>query len=120
MMANQISRKSDPGNPTDPNDESSGSGRSGIEGNLRSTDFNERSGIQAEPRSGNVHARKSVQRTLHRLLRCCFRNILTDRLGNYQKPAASGLKYQQEYILGANDNDRANLTDSREPAASDP
>lgn len=38
-----------------------------------------------------------------------FQKYLTDRLGNYQKPAASGLKYQQEYILGANDNDRANL-----------
>ena len=38
-----------------------------------------------------------------------FQKYLTDRLGNYQKPASSGLKYQQEYILGANDNDRANL-----------
>ncbi len=28
-----------------------------------------------------------------------FQKYLTDRLGNYQKPAASGLKYQQEYIL---------------------
>lgn len=38
-----------------------------------------------------------------------FQKYLTDRLGNYQDPASSGLKYQQEYILGANDNDRANL-----------
>lgn len=39
-----------------------------------------------------------------------FQKYLTDRLGNYQKPAASGLKYQQEYILGANNNDRDNLS----------
>ena len=38
-----------------------------------------------------------------------FQKYLTDRLGNYQKPASSGLQYQQEYILGAGDNDRANL-----------
>jgi hypothetical protein len=38
-----------------------------------------------------------------------FQKYLTDRLGNYQDPASSGLKYQQEYILGANDNDKANL-----------
>lgn len=38
-----------------------------------------------------------------------FQKYLTDHLGNYQKPASKGLKYQQEYILGANDNDRANL-----------
>lgn len=38
-----------------------------------------------------------------------FQKYLTDKLGNYQKPASSGLKYQQEYLLGANDNDRANL-----------
>ena len=38
-----------------------------------------------------------------------FQKYLTDHLGNYQKPAVSGLKYQQEYILGANDSDRENL-----------
>lgn len=38
-----------------------------------------------------------------------FQKYLTDRLGNYQKPASSGLQYQQEYILGADDNDRSNL-----------
>lgn len=38
-----------------------------------------------------------------------FQKYLTDKLGNYQKPASSGLKYQQEYLIGANDNDRANL-----------
>ena len=38
-----------------------------------------------------------------------FQKYLTDRLGNYQNPASFGLRYQQEYILGANDNDRANL-----------
>ena len=38
-----------------------------------------------------------------------FQKYLTDHLGNYQKPASSGLKYQQEYLLGANDNDRDNL-----------
>ena len=38
-----------------------------------------------------------------------FQKYLTDRLGNYQNPASFGLRYQQEYILGANDNDKANL-----------
>lgn len=38
-----------------------------------------------------------------------FQKYLTDRLGNYQRPASHGLAYQQEYLIGASDNDRANL-----------
>lgn len=38
-----------------------------------------------------------------------FDQYLLNKLGNYTKPASSGLKYQVEYILGGKNNDRENL-----------
>ena len=38
-----------------------------------------------------------------------FGQYLLKKLGNYRKPAASGLNYQVEYILGGKNSDRENL-----------
>lgn len=38
-----------------------------------------------------------------------FQQYLSDKLGNYQKPASKGLAYQMEYILYGKNNDEANL-----------
>lgn len=38
-----------------------------------------------------------------------FQQYLMDKLGNYQKPAAAGLRYQVEYVLGGKDDDIGNL-----------
>lgn len=64
--------------------------------------------LQRETPEGNVHAGEATEDS-SQSSQLLFQKYLTDRLGNYQKPASSGLQYQQEYILGAGDNDRANL-----------
>lgn len=38
-----------------------------------------------------------------------FQQYLMDKLGNYQKPASAGLRYQVEYVLGGKDSDIENL-----------
>ena len=38
-----------------------------------------------------------------------FGQYLLKKLGNYRKPASSGLNYQVEYILGGKNSDRENL-----------
>lgn len=41
--------------------------------------------------------------------RVLFQQYLTDKLGNYMKPAPGGLKYQMEYLLSGKNSDRENL-----------
>ena len=38
-----------------------------------------------------------------------FGQYLLKKLGNYRRPAAAGLNYQAEYILGGKNSDRENL-----------